>query len=205
MDAIRYSTAVTSCIAHVIRCLSSTNALTWTLSECGYTRAKLRCNNRGDYSLRPIPFPNTYGLGMNINLVLGSNRARNQEWLCWRWPVWISSFRNFLSSKELFEEFLYRTDCTEFLLQGPRSRRLISVLTKAHQRSWFWRTSVSTFISYFLLVHIILYFHPRLGIPSDPLFMLLGYHFIQFCCPSYHILVLMISILKKSKSDQFLH
>jgi hypothetical protein len=33
----------------------STNALTWTLPECGYTREKLRRNKCGAYSERQTP------------------------------------------------------------------------------------------------------------------------------------------------------
>jgi hypothetical protein len=29
---------------------------TWTLRECGYARAKLRCNKYGAYSERPVPY-----------------------------------------------------------------------------------------------------------------------------------------------------
>jgi hypothetical protein len=44
------------------------------LCECGYTHAKLWCNECGAYLKRherreEIPFPHTNGLGMNINIM----------------------------------------------------------------------------------------------------------------------------------------
>jgi hypothetical protein len=66
----------------------SRNALTWTLSECGYTRAKLRCKKCGAYTERRTPplaeeetpfKKNINGLGTNVNYVNGPDEAQNQE------------------------------------------------------------------------------------------------------------------------------